>query len=103
MALLSAPLVVPQHGLEGLYPWLSASASSTASILFPGMNAHIFSYLLSSEQIPQKLAILMTSLDHQPHHHHVPHRDRAADRRLLPDNAVAVILLTPSSSTWFRP
>ncbi len=45
---------------------LSASASSTASILFLVANAHIFSYLLSSEQIPQKLAILMTSLTTNP-------------------------------------
>ena len=82
---------------------LSASASSTASILFLVANAHIFSYLLSSEQIPQKLAILMTSLTTNPTIIMFLIMIVLLIAGCFLDNAVAVILLTPSSSTWFRP
>ena len=74
---------------------LSASASSTASILFLVANAHIFSYLLSSEQIPQKLAILMTSLTTNPTMIMFLIMIVLLIAGCFLDNAVAVILLTP--------
>ena len=74
---------------------LSASASSTASILFLVANAHIFSYLLSSEQIPQKLAILMTSLTTNPTITMFLIMIVLLIAGCFLDNAVAVILLTP--------
>lgn len=74
---------------------LSASASSTASILFLVANAHIFSYLLSSEQIPQKLAILMTSLTTNPTIIMFLIMIVLLIAGCFLDNAVAVILLTP--------
>lgn len=74
---------------------LSASASSTASILFLVANAHIFSYLLSSEQIPQKLAILMTSLTTNPTMIMFLTMIVLLIAGCFLDNAVAVILLTP--------
>ena len=74
---------------------LSASASSTASILFLVANAHIFSYLLSSEQIPQKLAILMTSLTTDPTMIMFLIMIVLLIAGCFLDNAVAVILLTP--------
>ena len=73
----------------------SASASSTASILFLVANAHIFSYLLSSEQIPQKLAILMTSLTTNPTMIMFLIMIVLLIAGCFLDNAVAVILLTP--------
>ena len=74
---------------------LSASASSTASILFLVANAHIFSYLLSSEQIPQKLAILMTSLTTNPTLILFLIMIVLLIAGCFLDNAVAVTLLTP--------
>lgn len=74
---------------------IAASASSTASILFLVANAHIFSYLLSSEQIPQKLAAFMVSLTTNP----LIIKLLIVVVLLLAgcflDNAVAVVLLTP--------
>lgn len=74
---------------------LSASASSTASILFLVANAHIFSYLLSSVQIPQKLVILMTSLTTNPTIIMFLIMIVLLIAGCFLDNAVAVILLTP--------
>ena len=64
--IIVSAFVYRNMGMKDFLHVLSASASSTASILFLVANAHIFSYLLSSEQIPQKLAILMTSLTTDP-------------------------------------
>ena len=71
------------------------SAASTASILFLVANAHIFSYLLSSEQIPQKLAYFMTSLSTNPTAIMFMIMIVLLIAGCFLDNAVAVILLTP--------
>lgn len=74
---------------------LAASASSTASILFLVANAHIFSYLLSSEQIPQKLAAIMVSLTTNPIIIKLLIMVVLLLAGCFLDNAVAVVLLTP--------
>jgi C4-dicarboxylate transporter DctM subunit len=74
---------------------LYESASSTASILFLVANAHIFSYLLSAEQIPQKLAYFMTGLTTNPTAIMFMIMVVLLIAGCFLDNAVAVILLTP--------
>lgn len=93
-AIVSA-FVYRNMGMKDFLHVLSASASSTASILFLVANAHIFSYLLSSEQIPQKLAILMTSLTTNPTMTMFLIMIVLLIAGCFLDNAVAVILLTP--------
>lgn len=72
-----------------------SSAKSTASIMFLVASAHLFSYLLASEQIPQKFASYIVGIS-----------DNLLVVQLLMmvallvvgtflDNAVAVVLLTP--------
>ena len=90
-----AAAVYRNMGWKDFIHVLSASASSTASILFLVANAHIFSYLLSSEQIPQKLAILMTSLTTNPTMIMFLIMIVLLIAGCFLDNAVAVILLTP--------
>ena len=88
-------LVYRNMGWKDFIHVLSASASSTASILFLVANAHIFSYLLSSVQIPQKLVILMTSLTTNPTIIMFLIMIVLLIAGCFLDNAVAVILLTP--------
>ena len=71
------------------------SAASTASILFLVANAHIFSYLLSAEMIPQKLAYFMTGLTTNPTAIMFMIMIVLLIAGCFLDNAVAVILLTP--------
>lgn len=81
------------------------AASGTIGLIIPPSNtmvmygtlanAHIFSYLLSSEQIPQKLAILMTSLTTNPTMIMFLIMIVLLIAGCFLDNAVAVILLTP--------
>ena len=58
-------------------------------------NAHIFSYLLTSEQIPQKLAALMLSITTNPLIVKLLVMVVLLIAGCFLDNAVAVILLTP--------
>lgn len=74
---------------------LASSAASTASIMFLIANAHIFSYLLTSEQIPQKLAALMLSITTNPLIVKLLVMVVLLIAGCFLDNAVAVILLTP--------
>lgn len=74
---------------------LSASATSTASIMFLVANAHIFSYLLTKEMIPQKLAVLMTSFTTNPTIILFMIMIVLLVAGCFLDNAVAVVLLTP--------
>lgn len=93
--IIVSAFVYRNMGWKSFLETLSASASSTASILFLVANAHIFSYLLSSEQIPQKLAILMTSLTTNPTAILFLIMVVLLIAGCFLDNAVAVILLTP--------
>ena len=93
--IIVSAFVYRNMGMKDFLHVLSASASSTASILFLVANAHIFSYLLSSEQIPQKLAILMTSLTTNPTIIMFLIMIVLLIAGCFLDNAVAVILLTP--------
>lgn len=93
--ILVSAFVYRNLGWKDFLGVLSASASSTASILFLVANAHIFSYLLSSEQIPQKLAILMTSLTTNPTLILFLIMIVLLVAGCFLDNAVAVTLLTP--------
>lgn len=93
--IIVSAFVYRNMGMKDFLHVLSASASSTASILFLVANAHIFSYLLSSEQIPQKLAILMTSLTTNPTIIMFLIMIILLIAGCFLDNAVAVILLTP--------
>lgn len=93
--IIVSAFVYRNMGMKDFLHVLSASASSTASILFLVANAHIFSYLLSSEQIPQKLAILMTSLTTNPTMTMFLIMIVLLIAGCFLDNAVAVILLTP--------
>ena len=93
--IIVSAFVYRNMGMKDFLHVLSASASSTASILFLVANAHIFSYLLSSEQIPQKLAILMTSLTTDPTMIMFLIMIVLLIAGCFLDNAVAVILLTP--------
>ena len=93
--IIVSAFVYRNMGMKDFLHVLSASASSTASILFLVANAHIFSYLLSSEQIPQKLAILMTSLTTNPTMIMFLIMIVLLIAGCFLDNAVAVILLTP--------
>lgn len=71
------------------------SAVSTATIMYLVASAHLFSYLLASEQIPQQFAAFMVSIS----------SDLLVIRLIMMlallvvgtflDNAVAVVLLTP--------
>lgn len=72
-----------------------ASASSTASIMFLVANAHIFSYLLSSEQIPQKFAMVMVTVSDNPLVIKLIVVAALMVVGCFLDNAVAIILLTP--------
>ena len=93
--IIVSAFVYRNMGMKDFLHVLSASASSTASILFLVANAHIFSYLLSSEQIPQKLAILMASLTTNPTIIMFLIMIVLLIAGCFLDNAVAVILLTP--------
>jgi C4-dicarboxylate transporter DctM subunit len=80
---------------KGFLNVIYASASSTASILFLVANAHIFSYLLSSENIPQKLATFMMSLTTNPLIIKLLIMVVLLIAGCFLDNAVAIVLLTP--------
>jgi C4-dicarboxylate transporter DctM subunit len=84
-----------QLGWKQFKDVLFSSACSTGNIMFLVACAHLFSYLLASEQIPQKLAAFMVSIS-----------DSIIVIQLLImvvllvvgtflDNAVAMVLLTP--------
>jgi len=80
---------------KGFKEVIFASASSTASIMFLVANAHIFSYLLSSEQIPQKFAAFMVSVSSNPIVIKLIIVLALMVVGCFLDNAVAIILLTP--------
>lgn len=93
--ILVSAFVYRNMGWKDFKGVLAASASSTASIMFLIANAHIFSYLLTSEQIPQKLAALMLSITTNPLIVKLLVMVVLLIAGCFLDNAVAVILLTP--------
>ena len=82
-------------GWKGFKETIFASASSTASIMFLVANAHIFSYLLSSEQIPQTFAAFMVGVSNNPIVIKLIIVLALMVIGCFLDNAVAIILLTP--------
>ena len=82
-------------GWKGFKETIFASASSTASIMFLVANAHIFSYLLSSEQIPQTFAAFMVGVSNNPIVIKLITVLALMVIGCFLDNAVAIILLTP--------
>lgn len=80
---------------KGFKEVIASSASSTASIMFLVANAHIFSYLLSSEQIPQAFAKVMIQASSNPTVIKLIIVLALLVAGCFLDNAVAIILLTP--------
>lgn len=74
---------------------LQNSAKSTAVILYLVATAHIFSYILASEQIPQQLASLMLSVSSNPLIIQLMIMVALLFAGTFLDNAVAIVLLTP--------
>ena len=93
--ILVSAFVYRNMGWKAFKGVLASSAASTASIMFLIANAHIFSYLLTSEQIPQKLAALMLSITTNPLIVKLLVMVVLLIAGCFLDNAVAVILLTP--------
>ena len=93
--ILVSTVVYRNMGWKSFKAVLSASAGSTASIMFLIANAHIFSYLLTSEQIPQKLAAFMLSITTDPLVVKLLVMVVLLIAGCFLDNAVAVVLLTP--------
>ena len=93
--ILVSAFVYRNLGWKSFKEVLASSAASTASIMFLIANAHIFSYLLTSEQIPQKLAALMLSITTNPLIVKLLVMVVLLIAGCFLDNAVAVILLTP--------
>ena len=93
--ILVSAFVYRNMGWKAFKGVLASSAASTASIMFLIANAHIFSYLLTSEQIPQKLAALMLSITTNPLIVKLLVMVVLLLAGCFLDNAVAVILLTP--------
>lgn len=93
--LLVSVLVYRNLGWKGFKDTIFASASSTASIMFLVANAHIFSYLLSSEQIPQAFASFMVGVSSNPIVIKLIIVLALMVIGCFLDNAVAIILLTP--------
>lgn len=93
--LLVSVLVYKNLGWKGFKDTIFASASSTASIMFLVANAHIFSYLLSSEQIPQAFATFMVGISNNTIVIKLIIVLALMVIGCFLDNAVAIILLTP--------
>src|SRR6056297_1465872 len=74
---------------------LQNSGKSTAVILYLVATAHIFSYILASEQIPQQLAQLMLSVSSNPLMIQFMIMIALLFAGTFLDNAVAIVLLTP--------
>ncbi|HKL11479.1 MAG TPA: TRAP transporter large permease [Clostridia bacterium] len=74
---------------------LQNSGKSTAVILYLVATAHIFSYILASEQIPQQLAQLMLSVSSNPLMIQFMIMVALLFAGTFLDNAVAIVLLTP--------
>lgn len=74
---------------------LQNSGKSTAVILYLVATAHIFSYILASEQIPQQLAVLMLSVSDNPLIIQFMIMLALLFAGTFLDNAVAIVLLTP--------
>lgn len=71
------------------------SGKSTAVILYLVATAHIFSYILASEQIPQQLATFLLSLSDNPLMIQFMIMLALLLAGTFLDNAVAIVLLTP--------
>lgn len=71
------------------------SGKSTAVILYLVATAHIFSYILASEQIPQQLATFLLSLSDNPLVIQFMIMLALLLAGTFLDNAVAIVLLTP--------
>ncbi|WP_337997706.1 TRAP transporter large permease [Oleispirillum naphthae] len=74
---------------------LLETGKSTAVIMFLIATAHIFSYILASEQIPQKLTVAMLNISHDPHALLAMVVISLMVVGTFLDNAVAVVLMTP--------
>ncbi len=74
---------------------LQNSGKSTAVILYLVATAHIFSYILASEQIPQQLAQLMLGISSNPLMIQFMIMVALLFAGTFLDNAVAIVLLTP--------
>jgi len=74
---------------------LLETGKSTAVIMFLIATAHIFSYLLASEQIPAKLTVAMLEVSRDPHVLLLMIVLSLLVVGTFLDNAVAVVLMTP--------
>ncbi len=93
--LLVSAFVYRQLGWKDFKEVLYASAASTATIMYLVASAHLFSYLLASEQIPQKFAAFMVSVSDNKIVIQLIIMFALLVVGTFLDNAVAVVLLTP--------
>jgi C4-dicarboxylate transporter DctM subunit len=87
--------VYRQLGRKQFVDVMFASASSTGNIMFLVACAHLFSYLLASEQIPQQFAAFMMSISDSLIIIQLMMMFALLVVGTFLDNAVAMVLLTP--------
>lgn len=93
--LIIGVFVYKQLGVKEFFKVTLDSARGTASIMFLVACAHLFSYLLASEQIPQAFAEILIRISDNPLVVQLIMMVALLVVGTFLDNAVAVILLTP--------
>lgn len=93
--LIIGAFVYKQLGVKEFFKVTLDSARGTASIMFLVACAHLFSYLLASEQIPQAFAEILIRISDNPLVVQLIMMVALLVVGTFLDNAVAVILLTP--------
>lgn len=87
--------VYKELNVKKIFKILQDSGKSTSVILYLVATAHIFSYILASEEIPQQLATFLLSVSDNPLVIQLMIMIALLIAGTFLDNAVAIVLLTP--------
>lgn len=87
--------VYKELNVKKVFGILQSSGKSTSVILYLVATAHIFSYILASEEIPQQLATFLLSVSDNPLVIQLMIMIALLIAGTFLDNAVAIVLLTP--------
>ncbi|GAA0181057.1 hypothetical protein SH2C18_36420 [Clostridium sediminicola] len=87
--------VYKELNIKKIFKILQDSGKSTSVILYLVATAHIFSYILASEEIPQQLATFLLSVSDNPLIIQFMIMIALLIAGTFLDNAVAIVLLTP--------
>jgi len=93
--LIIGVFVYKELNFKKVFSILLSSGKSTSVILYLVATAHVFSYILASEEIPQQLATFMLSLSNNPLVIQFLIMIVLLIAGTFLDNAVAIVLLTP--------